>query len=112
MTIHEFKPSAIDLCVEDASKKVFARIRLGEAKKSTANADLTYSPLAPAVDVAPTNDCRRARAAAPPARRPSHACESTGVPAITTPFALRHRLERPTNREDVFTFDLLDVGRE
>src|SRR5580692_1380348 len=28
MTIHEFKPSAIDLCVEDASKKVFARIRL------------------------------------------------------------------------------------
>jgi hypothetical protein len=63
MTIHEFKPSAIDLCVEDASKKVFARIRLGEAKKSTANADLTYSPLAPAVDVAPTNDCRRMRAA-------------------------------------------------
>jgi hypothetical protein len=73
MTIHEFKPSAIDLCVEDASKKVFARIRLGEAKKSTANADLTYSPLAPAVDVAPTNDCRRMRAAGVPPRRPSPA---------------------------------------
>jgi hypothetical protein len=73
MTIHEFKPSAIDLCVEDASKKVFARIRLDEAEKSTTDADLTYSPLAPAVDVAPTNDCRRMRAAGVPPRRPSPA---------------------------------------
>jgi hypothetical protein len=83
-------------------------------QRVAAERHLTYSPLAPAVDVALADDCRRARAAAPPARRPSHACESTGVPAITTPFALRHRpvIERPTNREDVFTFDLLDVGRE
>jgi hypothetical protein len=32
MTIQEFKPSAIDLCVDDASQKVFARIRFDEAE--------------------------------------------------------------------------------
>jgi hypothetical protein len=83
-------------------------------QRAAAERHLTYSPLAPAVDLVPADGCRRARAAAPPARRPSQACKSTGVPAITTPFALRHPqvLERPTNREDVFTFDLPNDGRE
>jgi hypothetical protein len=63
MTIDEFKPSATNRCGEDVPGKVFARVRLDEAQKSTANADLTCSPLAPTVDRASNNDCRRARAA-------------------------------------------------
>jgi len=66
MTIDEFKPNATIRCGEDTSGKVFARVRLGEAGKSTANADLTCSPLAPVVDGAPAIDCRRARAAGAP----------------------------------------------
>jgi hypothetical protein len=53
MTIDEFKASATTRCGEDTSGKVFARVRLGEAEKSTVNADLTCSPLAPVVDGAP-----------------------------------------------------------
>ena len=53
MTIDEFKPNATNRCVEDVPGKMFARVRLGEAEKSTANADLTCSPLAPVVDGAP-----------------------------------------------------------
>jgi hypothetical protein len=53
MTIDEFKASATIRCGEDTSGKVFARVRLGKAEKSTANADLTCSPLAPVVDGAP-----------------------------------------------------------
>jgi hypothetical protein len=73
MTIDEFTPSATNRWGEDPPRKVFARVRLDEAEKSMAHADRTYSPLAPAVDVAPTNDCRRARAAGVPPRRPSPA---------------------------------------
>ena len=50
MTIDEFEPGATIRCGEDISGKVFARVRLGEAEKSSANADLICSPLAPAVD--------------------------------------------------------------
>jgi hypothetical protein len=59
MTIDEFKPSATNRCVEDVPGRMFARVRLGEAEKSTADADLNCSPLAPVVDGAPAIDCRR-----------------------------------------------------
>jgi hypothetical protein len=52
MTIEEFKSGAINHGV-DALGKIFARLRLDEAEKSTANSDLTRSPLAPAVDPSP-----------------------------------------------------------
>jgi hypothetical protein len=71
MTIDEFEPGATIRCGEDISGKVFARVRLGEAEKSSANGDLICSPLAPAVDRALAIDCRRARAAGAPPRRPS-----------------------------------------
>ena len=66
MTIDEFKPNATNRCVEDVPGKMFARVRLGEAEKSTADADLNCSPLAPVVDGAPAIDCRRARAVGAP----------------------------------------------
>jgi hypothetical protein len=66
MTIGEFKPNATNRCVEDVPGKMFARVCLGEAEKSTADADLNCSPLAPVVDGAPAIDCRRARAAGAP----------------------------------------------
>jgi hypothetical protein len=40
------EPSAIDLCVDDASKKVFARIRLDEAEKSTTDGSNLFTPSA------------------------------------------------------------------
>ena len=62
MTIDEFKPGAINHGV-DAVGKMFARLRLDEAEKSTANADLTRSPLAPTVDPSPRGRLPTQRAA-------------------------------------------------
>jgi NTE family protein len=74
MAIDEFKPGASKHCGEDASGKVFARVRLDEepsAERAMAKTEITLSPLAPAVDHAPANDCRGARVAVAPPRRPS-----------------------------------------
>jgi hypothetical protein len=59
MTIDELKPGVINHGVDAAWGKMFARLRLDEAEKSTADADLTRSPLAPTVDPALGDDCRR-----------------------------------------------------
>jgi hypothetical protein len=73
MTIDELKPGVINHGVDAAWGKMFARLRLDEAEKSTANADLTRSPLAPAVDPSPRGRLPTQRAARSPVRRPSPA---------------------------------------